>query len=144
MKSLVVRRHTPEGTPVEYPFALIPGDRQISWAKLPAVVGVRALSLPSPELALEAIGWESSTITPLGSTVAWPVFADASMVGGRITMGAGEAGYGAFVEADDLIAAYGATVPISASKPGTNELTRRDADRPISRMAGSRGSLISL
>ncbi|QNE47024.1 YbaK/EbsC family protein [Glaciihabitans sp. INWT7] len=110
VKSLVVRRHTPEGAPREYLFALIPGDRQISWAKLRAVVGVNKLSLPSPELALEATGFERGTITPLGSSTAWPVFADVSMVGGRIAMGAGEAGYSAFVDADDLIAAYGATV----------------------------------
>lgn len=110
VKSLVVRRHTPEGAANEYLFALIPGDRQISWAKLRSVVGVNKLSLPSPELALEATGYERGTITPLGSSIAWPVFADASIVGGRIAMGAGEAGYSAFVDADALIAAYGATV----------------------------------
>lgn len=110
VKSLVVRRHTPEGAANEYLFALIPGDRQISWAKLRAAVGVNKLSLPSPELALEATGYERGTITPLGSTVAWPVFADSSVVGGRIALGAGEQGFGAFVDADALIAALGATV----------------------------------
>jgi len=112
VKSLVVRRHTPEGAPNEYLFVLIPGDRQISWARLRAVVGVNTLSLPSPEIACEATGFTCGTITPLGCTLAWPVFADASMVGGRIAMGAGESGYSAFVEADDLIAAYGATVAV--------------------------------
>jgi len=110
VKSLVVRRHTPEGAPNEYLFALIPGDRQISWAKLRAVVGVNKLSLPSAELALEATGYTRGTITPLGSSTAWPVFADASIVGGRIALGAGEAGMSAFVDADALIAALGATV----------------------------------
>ena len=108
--SLVVRRHTPEGAPNEYLFALIPGVRQISWAKLRAVVGVNKLSLPSPELALEATGYERGTITPLGSAIAWPVFADSSIVGDRIALGAGEQGYGAFVDADALVAALGATV----------------------------------
>lgn len=110
VKSLVVRRHTPEGAPAEYLFALIPGDRQISWAKLRSVVGANRLSLPSPELALEATGYERGSITPLGSSEAWPVFADSSMLGGRVAMGAGEQGYSAFVDADALIAAYGATV----------------------------------
>jgi Cys-tRNA(Pro)/Cys-tRNA(Cys) deacylase len=110
VKSLVVRHHTPEGAPAEYLFALIPGDRQVSWAKLRAVVGANRLSLPSPDLALEATGYERGTITPLGSAVAWPVFADASMVGGRVAMGAGEHGYSAFIDADALIAAYGVTV----------------------------------
>lgn len=110
VKSLVVRRHTPEGAPNEYLFVLIPGDRQISWAKLRAVVGANRLSLPTPELALEATGYERGTITPLGSSVSWPVYADLSMVGGRVAMGAGEHGFSAFVDADALIAAYGAVV----------------------------------
>ena len=110
VKSLVVRKHTPEGAPSEYLFALIPGDRQISWSKLRALVGVNKLSLPSPELALEATGYARGTITPLGSTGNWPVYADASIVGSRIALGAGAHGYSAFVDADALISALGAAV----------------------------------
>lgn len=105
VKSLVVKRS--DGT---FLFALIPGDRQIAWPKLRALVGVNKLQLPSPELALEATGYERGTITPLGSTTAWPVYADAGMVGRRVSMGAGEHGYSLFVQADELIAALGATV----------------------------------
>lgn len=105
VKSLVVKRS--DGT---FLFALIPGDRQISWPKLRALVGVNKLQLPSPELALKATGYERGTITPLGSTTAWPVYADAGMVGRRVSMGAGEHGYSLFVQADELIAALGAVV----------------------------------
>jgi Cys-tRNA(Pro) deacylase len=105
VKSLVVRRH--DGS---YLFALIPGDRQISWGKLRAVVGVNKLRLPEAELALEATGYERGTITPLGSTTPWPVFADASIAGRRISMGAGEHGYSLFVEADDLVRGLVATL----------------------------------
>ncbi len=105
VKSLVVKRS--DGS---FLFALIPGDRQIAWPKLRALVGVNKLQLPSPELALEATGYERGTITPLGSTTAWPVYADAGMVGRRVSMGAGEHGYSLFVQADELIAALGATV----------------------------------
>ncbi len=105
VKSLVVRRH--DGG---YLFALIPGDRQISWSKLRTVVGVNKLSLPSPELALDATGFERGTITPIGSNGSWPVYADQSIVGARIGLGAGEPGYSAFVDADALIAAYDAVV----------------------------------
>ena len=104
VKSLVVKRH--DGT---FLFALIPGDRQISWAKLRAVVGVNKLQLPEASVALEATGYERGTITPFGSTTAWPVFADAAVTG-RIAMGAGEHGYSAWVEADDLIRGFDATV----------------------------------
>lgn len=110
VKSLIVRRHTPQDAPNEYLFALIPGDRQISWTKLRSVVGVNRLSLPSAVLALEATGYERGTITPIGSVAEWPVYADASIVGRRIALGAGDHGYSAFVDADSLIAAYAATV----------------------------------
>jgi Cys-tRNA(Pro)/Cys-tRNA(Cys) deacylase len=105
VKTLVVKRSDDT-----YLFALIPGDRSISWPKLRGIVGVNKLRLPEPELALAATGYERGTITPIGSTTDWPVFADERIVGKRIAMGAGAHGYSLFVEADDLIAAYGATV----------------------------------
>ena len=105
VKTLVVKRADDT-----YLFALIPGGRSISWPKLRAVVGVNKLRLPEADLALAATGYERGTIVPIGSTTDWPVFADESIVGRRIAMGAGAHGYSLFVEADDLIAAYGATV----------------------------------
>ncbi len=105
VKTLVVKRSDDT-----YLFALVPGGRSISWPKLRAVVGVNKLRLPEPDLALAATGYERGTIVPIGSTTDWPVFADESIVGHRIAMGAGSHGYSLFVEADDLIAAYGATV----------------------------------
>ena len=105
VKTLVVKRH--DGT---YLFALVPGDRQISWSKLRAVVGVNKLRLPEASLALEATGYERGTITPLGSSTAWPVFADRRITGLRIATGAGQHGMSAFVDADELIAGFDATV----------------------------------
>ncbi|HEV7956090.1 MAG: hypothetical protein JWL94_308 [Microbacteriaceae bacterium] len=105
VKTLVVKRR--DG---QFLFALVPGDRQVSWPKLRSVVGVNRLRLPEAELALEATGHERGTITPLGSTTAWPVYADRTMLGARIAMGAGEHGYSLFVQADELIASFGATV----------------------------------
>lgn len=104
VKSLVVARS--DGT---FLFALVPGDRQIAWAKLRAAVGVNKLRLPSADEALAATGYERGTITPLGSSTAWPVFAD-ERIAGRIAMGAGAHGMSAFVAADALLPALGATV----------------------------------
>ena len=84
VKTLVVKRADDS-----YLFALIPGDLAISWPKLRAVVGVNKLRLPEPELALAATGYERGTITPIGSSTDWPVYADASITGRRIAMGAG-------------------------------------------------------
>jgi len=105
VKSLVVKRH--DGT---YLFALIPGDRQISWPKLRAVVGVNKLRMPDASDAFAVTGYERGTITPLGSTTAWPVYADERIAGRRVGMGSGEHGVSAFVDADALTSALGATV----------------------------------
>lgn len=105
VKSLVVKRH--DGG---FLFALIPGDRQISWPKLRAVVGVNKLSMPHQDVALEATGYERGTITPIGSSTAWPVYLDASVSGHRVALGAGAPGHSAFVDADSLATAYGAVV----------------------------------
>lgn len=105
VKTLVVKRSDDT-----YLFALIPGDRAISWPKLRAIVGVNKLQLPDPARALAATGYERGTIVPLGSTHDWPIYADREIAGRRIAMGAGAHGYSLFVAADDLIAAYGATI----------------------------------
>jgi Cys-tRNA(Pro) deacylase len=105
VKSLVVKRH--DGS---FLFAEVPGDRQISWPKLRALVGVNKLQLPDASVALEATGYERGTITPLGSTTAWPVYVDERLVGKRVSMGAGEHGLSLFVEVDALVAGLGATV----------------------------------
>lgn len=105
VKTLVVKRADDT-----YLFALIPGDLAISWPKLRAVVGVNKLQLPDPERALAATGYERGTIVPIGSSTDWPVYADESIVGRRIAMGAGAHGYSLFIDADALIASYDATV----------------------------------
>ena len=104
VKSLVVKRS--DGS---FLFALIPGDRQIAWPKLRSVVGANKLQLPDAAQALAATGYERGTITPLGSTTAWPVVAD-ERISGRIAMGAGEHGLSAFVDAARLLDGLGATV----------------------------------
>ncbi|KQX07079.1 MULTISPECIES: aminoacyl-tRNA deacylase [unclassified Leifsonia] len=105
VKTLVVKRSDDT-----YLFALVPGGRKISWPKLRALLGVNKLQMPDADRALAATGYERGTITPLGSRHEWPVVADESIVGARVAMGAGAHGHSAFVDADALIAAYGASV----------------------------------
>jgi len=104
VKTLVVRRAEDE-----YLFVLLPGDRQISWPKLRALVGANRLSLPDAQLAFAATGYERGTITPLGSSTAWPVFVD-ERISGRIALGSGEHDHAVFVDAAELCAAYSAVV----------------------------------
>jgi Cys-tRNA(Pro) deacylase len=105
VKTLVVKRSDDT-----FVFALVPGGRKIAWPKLRAVLQVNKLQLPDAAVALAATGYERGTITPFGSTTAWPVVADESIAGRTVSMGAGEHGYSLFVDADALISAYGAIV----------------------------------
>ena len=105
VKTLVVARS--DGS---FLFALVPGDRQLAWPKLRALVGVNKLRLPDAAEALAATGFERGTITPLGSTTAWPVYADTRMQGRRVSLGAGSHGASLFVAADELLASLSAPV----------------------------------
>lgn len=106
LKTIVVRRG--EG---DYVFVLVPGPRAIDWPKLRAHLGVSRIALPDREEARDATGYERGTITPFGSTTAWPVVADASIAGsGKVAIGGGGHGVNLHLDADDLIAHLDATV----------------------------------
>ncbi len=104
-KTIVVRR-----SGEAYLFAVVAGDTQIVWPKLRAVVGVNKMTLPDAAAALAATGYERGTITPIGALGDWPLYVDSRLIGRRVAMGSGAHGYSAFVEIDELVAAYGATV----------------------------------
>jgi Cys-tRNA(Pro)/Cys-tRNA(Cys) deacylase len=104
VKTIVVRRAADD-----YVFVLVPGDRQISWPKLRALLGVNRLSLPDAATAKDATGYERGTITPFGSTRSWPVIADESTRGRTINLGGGVRGVGIQVAADEAIAALAGT-----------------------------------
>ncbi|NUO58369.1 MAG: hypothetical protein HOV78_17005 [Hamadaea sp.] len=100
VKTIVVRRGDDD-----YLFALVPGDRVISWPKLRALLGVSRLSMPDAATAKEATGYERGTITPFGSAKPWPVIADERLRGRTITLGAGEHGVAVAVGADATVEA---------------------------------------
>ena len=102
VKTLVVRRG--EG---DFVFVLVPGDRQISWPKLRALLGVNRLSMPDAATAKEATGYERGTITPFGAATPWPVIADELTRGRTISLGAGKRGVGLRVRADEAVRALG-------------------------------------
>ena len=105
VKTLVVRRGDDD-----YLFVLVPGDRAISWPKLRALLGVSRMSMPDAAAAKAATGYERGTITPFGSTRAWPVVADERLAGREVTLGAGEHGVAIGLAADAAVAALAATV----------------------------------
>lgn len=104
VKSLVVRVR--EG---DHRFVLVPGDREIAWPKLRALLGVNRISLPSADEARAVTGYVRGTITPLGSTTPLPVIVDSS-VSGTVSIGGGAHGVALTVDAADLTAALDAVV----------------------------------
>ena len=108
IKTLVVRRADDD-----FLFVLVPGDREISWPKLRSLLGVSRMSMPDKDVAKQATGYERGTITPFGSSTAWPVVADASLAGEpdrMISLGAGAHGVAVTVNAEAAIAALEAQV----------------------------------
>ena len=105
VKTIVVRRGEDD-----YVFVLTPGDRVISWPRLRALLGVNRLSMPDAQTAFAATGYERGTITPFGSSTAWPVVADQRLAGRAITLGSGEHGVAVLLSADEALAALQATI----------------------------------
>lgn len=98
VKTLVVRRGEDD-----FLLVLVPGDRQFSWPKLRTLLGTSRLSMPDAAGAQAATGYERGTITPFGSTTAWPVIADVSIPGRTVSLGAGAHGVAITVAGDDLV-----------------------------------------
>jgi Cys-tRNA(Pro)/Cys-tRNA(Cys) deacylase len=99
LRTIVVRRGAND-----YVFVLVPGGREIDWKKLRAHLGVSRLSLPDAEEAKGATGYERGTITPFGSTNAWPVIADATIPSiGTVAIGGGGHGINMHVDSQLLV-----------------------------------------
>ncbi|MEO6143477.1 MAG: YbaK/EbsC family protein [Dermatophilaceae bacterium] len=105
VKTLVVRRAEDD-----FLFVLVPGDREISWPKLRALLGVRRLSMPDADIAKDVTGYERGTITAFGSTRAWPVIADETVAGRTISLGGGAQGVALTADGSDVIRALSAQV----------------------------------
>jgi Cys-tRNA(Pro)/Cys-tRNA(Cys) deacylase len=106
LRTIVVRRGADD-----YLFVLVPAGRRFDWPKLRELLGVRRMTLPDADEALAATGYERYTITPFGSTRAWPVIADAAIVDEPVvSIGGGGFGINLHVAPADLIASLGATV----------------------------------
>lgn len=106
LRTIVVRRGDDD-----FLFVLVPAGRRFDWPKLRALLGVTRLSLPDADEARAVTGYERGTITPFGSSRAWPVLADATIVGRpRVAIGGGDHGVNLHLAADDLVRATRATV----------------------------------
>jgi Cys-tRNA(Pro)/Cys-tRNA(Cys) deacylase len=114
LRTIVVRRGDDD-----YLFVLVPAGRRFDWLKVRGHLGVSRLSLPDADEAQRVTGYVRYTITPFGSTRAWPVIADASIVDQPVVaIGGGARGVNLHVAPADLIQALNAeVVDISIAEP---------------------------
>jgi Cys-tRNA(Pro) deacylase len=106
LRTIVVRRGEDD-----YLFVLVPAGRRFDWPKLRALLGVNRLSLPDADEAQAVTGYVRYTITPFGSTRAWPVIVDAAVMGEPVAaIGGGAFGVNLHLAPADLVASLGATV----------------------------------
>ena len=106
LRTIVVRRGADD-----YVFLLVPAGRRFDWPKLRAHLGVNRLSLPDAEEARQVTGYERGTITPFGSSRAWPVVADASVLEQPVVaIGGGARGVNLHLEPRRLVEGLGAEV----------------------------------
>jgi len=106
LRTIVVRRGEDD-----YLFVLVPAGRRFDWPRLRAHLGVKRLSLPDPEEAHAVTGYVRFTITPFGSTRAWPVVLDASAMAHEVvSVGGGVRGLNIHMAPADLVAALDAQV----------------------------------
>jgi Cys-tRNA(Pro)/Cys-tRNA(Cys) deacylase len=106
LRTIVVRRAEDD-----YLFVLVPAGRRFDWPRLREHLGVRRLTLPDADEARSATGYERYTITPFGSTTAWPVIVDASaMTQPVVSVGGGAFGVNLHLAPGDLVRVLAAEV----------------------------------
>lgn len=104
LRTIVVRRGDDD-----YLFVLVPAGRRFDWPKLRELLGVRRMTLPDADEAKAVTGYERYTITPFGSTRAWPVIADAAIADESVaSIGGGGFGINLHLAPADLVAALDA------------------------------------
>ncbi|HET9613367.1 MAG TPA: YbaK/EbsC family protein [Candidatus Limnocylindrales bacterium] len=114
LRTIVVRRGEDD-----YLFVLVPAGRRFDWPKLRDLLGVRRMSMPDATEARDVTGYERYTITPFGSSRAWPVIADAAIVDEPVvSIGGGGFGVNLHLRPSDLVAALDARVAdVSVAEP---------------------------
>lgn len=116
LRTIVVRRGNDD-----YLFVLVPAGRKFDWPRLREHLGVRRMTLPDADEARAVTGYERYTITPFGSTRAWPVIVDASAIGQEVvSVGGGGFGINVHLTPADLVEALVAdVVDVSTEAPSS-------------------------
>lgn len=92
----------------QHAVVLVPGLRKISWRKFRSAVGVNRAAMPDADEARALTGFERGTITPFGVRTPMEVIADTRVGPGEISIGAGEHGLTALLDAATMLEHLGA------------------------------------
>lgn len=115
LRTIVVRRGDDD-----YLFVLVPAGRRFDWPRLREHLGVRRMTLPDADEAKAVTGYERYTITPFGSTRAWPVIVDTTVLDHEVvSVGGGGFGINVHLSPATLVAALAAdVVDVSTAEAG--------------------------
>jgi Cys-tRNA(Pro)/Cys-tRNA(Cys) deacylase len=106
LRTIVVRRGEDD-----YLFVLVPAGRRFDWPKLRGHLQVTRMSLPDADEAQAVTGYVRYTITPFGSTRAWPVILDSSVADlPVVAIGGGDFGVNVHLAPHDVVSALDAAV----------------------------------
>lgn len=106
LRTIVVRRGDDD-----YLFVLVPAGRRFDWPRLREHLGVRRMTLPDADEARAVTGYERYTITPFGSTRAWPAIIDATVLDHDVvSVGGGGFGINVHLAPATLVVALAADV----------------------------------
>lgn len=108
VKTLVIR--VEEGS---YILALVPGDRGLDYPKLRQYLGVRRLTMPDPEEAKMATGYERGTITPFAAGEHRIVIDQRLVALPEISLGVGAHGWAVHLHPDEVVALGAESADIS-------------------------------
>lgn len=98
VKTLVIR--VEDGA---YVLVLIPGDHGLDYPKLRGHLGVRRLTMPDPEEAKAATGYERGTITPFGAGDHRVLIDQRLLAQDEISLGSGAHGWAIHLPPDTLL-----------------------------------------
>ncbi len=106
LRTIVVRRGQDD-----YLFVLVPAGRRFDWPSRGGNRGGGGLPRPDGDEARRVTGYVRYTITPFGSTRAWPVIVDAPVMNQPVVaIGGGARGVNVHLAPKDLIAVLDADV----------------------------------
>lgn len=100
----------------DYRLVLVAGERQVDWKALRRLLGVRRVTMASPEEVLAVTGHPIGAVGPLGLKQPVPILVDESVLAEEeISLGSGVRGVAVILRPTDLLSALGEVEMVQVS-----------------------------